>query len=957
MRQFLYRTKVSIVLFIVLFIPFQLQASEPEYVRVGYTVFESYQELEPDGTRSGYGYEYLEHIADYTGWQYEYITCTWNQCLQMLEKGDIDILTYVNKTEERTQFFNFPTRAMGECYGTLSVRTDNTQYHLNEVEKFNNLRIGMNEGNIFNAYFEEYCKKNHVTVASITMYPDKMVAKKALQNGDVDAIVTSSMTGSAGEKPIAQFALNPYYIAVTKKDTTLLEELNKALEFIFINDPEFESRLYKTYFNSRENHALSLTREEVDFLKGKKKLKAVAIPAFSPISYFEKGAYKGIVTDVMEKISADLDIEIEYIPTENYQETLRMIQENKADIICNFYYNYQEANNNHIKMSIPYMKLVYVAITQKNKTEPPNPSVAIMKGDTYIEKALAKHYAKNRIATYESLDECLMAIKSGKQDVAYIESFVGDVKLQELDYRNLQAQLTPGFSHEIAIGVNKAYAPLLPALLNKEIQHLGAQYIMQVTTERTLFQKHRHSFLLWIYDNPLHALLIVMVILGAIILVLIRLNTQRKGYSTHFYKLAYCDDLTHIRNGHWLQEEGQRRILKKQFHYSIISIDINKFNVLNDYYSREIGDKVLQFVASVLIHHQGERGIVARIEADHFLMLLATQDEKIIRQELNMISNETTNFTNEDISIHIKLSYGICFIQEEDLSITKAIDYAEMARRKGKNESRMITFFDANIKDIFLQEREIEDSMEKSLANGEFLVYYQPQYDMITEKVIGAEGLIRWIHPTLGFMNPGEFIPLFEKNGFVIEIDFFVLEETCKMLRKRLDAHEFVVPISVNQSRIHINDIHYQDRLEAIISKYDIPKSLLKLEITETSLIADTNLREVIRELKAHGYIISMDDFGSGYSSLTLLNSVQFDVLKIDKGLLEDMIQSERTRHMLKHLMEMAKDLNTQVICEGVEKTAEAEFIQSVGCRYAQGFLYAKPMASKDFEAILNSQV
>lgn len=957
MQKTIFTFKFWTSFLIACFIPFQIHANNVKMVRVGYPLFEAYQELSPDGSRSGYGYEYIEHISDYTGWHYQYISCTWNQCIQMLKKGEIDILSYVNFDEERTQIFDFPIRAVGECYGTLSIKTDNHKYYLDDVKNFNTLRVGMNEGNIFNKYFEEYCKYHNIQVSSITMYPDKMDAKKALQEGEVDAIVTSSMTGASHEKPIAKFGLGPYYIAVAKGKPELLEELNYAMLSIYFNDPGFQVRLYNTYYNSREQQAISLTRAESDFLKSKKKLRAVTTPNASPISYFENGIFKGIIADIMEKFSEDLDIEIEYIPTKNYDESLRMVQENKADFICNFYHNYGVANNNGIKMSIPYMNFMYVAITKRNQVTPKKPSIAITKGDYYIKKALTAKYSQDQIFSYDTFDECLMAIKSGTHDITYLKSSIGEKKLREIDYRNLQAQLTPEFNQEIAIGVNQNLAPLLPSILNKEIQYIGSKYITQVITEKTLFQKQEYSFLFWIYDNSLQTLLIVLVVLGGIILILIRLNSQRKGYSAHFYKLAYCDDLTHIRNGNWLQEEGQRRILKKQLRYSIISVDISKFNILNDYYSREIGDKVLQFVASVLLRHQNEKEIIARIEADHFLMLLASQDAQYIRRELNLISNETSNFTNDDISIRIKLNYGICPIQEDDYSITKAIDYAEMARRMGKSESRIITFFDANIKDILLQERKIEDHMEKSLTNNEFIVYYQPQYDMGTEKVIGAEGLIRWIHPTLGFMNPGEFIPLFEKNGFVIEIDFFVLEETCKMLRRRLNANQFTVPISVNQSRIHLNDIHYQDRLESIISKYDIPKNLLKLEITETSLITDSNLQDVIRQLKAHGFIVSMDDFGSGYSSLTLLNSVQFDVLKIDKALLGDIAHSERTRNMLKHLMGMAKDLNTQVICEGVETKAEADFIQSIGCQYAQGFLYAKPMALKDFEAILNSQV
>jgi EAL domain-containing protein (putative c-di-GMP-specific phosphodiesterase class I) len=242
---------------------------------------------------------------------------------------------------------------------------------------------------------------------------------------------------------------------------------------------------------------------------------------------------------------------------------------------------------------------------------------------------------------------------------------------------------------------------------------------------------------------------------------------------------------------------------------------------------------------------------------------------------------------------------------------------------------------------------------ESALENHEFEVYYQPKYNMEENSIIGAEALIRWNDPVHGIRMPSDFIPIFEKNGFIIQIDFFVLEEVCKFLRSRIDAGEKVVPISVNQSRVHLSEKHYVQRLGEIIRKYSIPDGLIELELTETAISEIDDVENILNQANALNYRISIDDFGTGYSSLTMLNRVPLDAIKIDRNFLIESNNSKKTREIIRLVVEMAHALGIQVVCEGVEKQDQADFLMSIGCRFGQGFLFSKPIPINDFMRIL----
>lgn len=255
------------------------------------------------------------------------------------------------------------------------------------------------------------------------------------------------------------------------------------------------------------------------------------------------------------------------------------------------------------------------------------------------------------------------------------------------------------------------------------------------------------------------------------------------------------------------------------------------------------------------------------------------------------------------------------------------------------------------MRDMAIRNKEMENTMEDALIDGEFVVYVQPKYGISSGEIEGAESLVRWLHPTKGLIPPMEFIPLFEKNGFIVKLDAFVLEEVVKLQRRNMDLDRKIVPISVNQSAVLLNQADYISKVDRLVRKYNVPHGLIELELTETIFHDNLkHLNNLVEDLRRFGFGISIDDFGSGYSSLNMLKEIKADSIKLDRGFLNACENSKRGKTVLLNIIRLAKELHMLVVTEGVETEKQAEMLKELNCDLAQGFLYAKPMPMAEFE-------
>ena len=394
--------------------------------------------------------------------------------------------------------------------------------------------------------------------------------------------------------------------------------------------------------------------------------------------------------------------------------------------------------------------------------------------------------------------------------------------------------------------------------------------------------------------------------------------------------------------------------------YVMFYFNVKNFKFINETYGHEIGDSTLKAIADVLNKYLGEGEAFSRVIGDTFIMLIHYYDRESFMTTFSSIKNEIHDscmLIQDRFSIDFLT--GILIIDDtmHSYSINRLTDRAMMAG-KSINPSLGITyaFYDDEYHKMVLNEAQIENSMHGALENHEFCAYVQPKYDICTNELIGGELLVRWMSPSRGFLEPAAFIPSFEKNGFIYQIDCFMLEEACKSLRKYLDADIKVLPFSVNLSRVTLANSEFLSRVHEIVEKYYIPHHYIEFEITESIFSEDySRMIEVLNKLKDLDFIINMDDFGTGYSSLTLLNDLPIDVLKLDHDFLSRSVANdENSICILKSIIDMAHALDIKVVSEGIETAEQLDMLKDINCEIGQGFLFAKPMHIDDYDKLIH---
>ena len=416
--------------------------------------------------------------------------------------------------------------------------------------------------------------------------------------------------------------------------------------------------------------------------------------------------------------------------------------------------------------------------------------------------------------------------------------------------------------------------------------------------------------------------------------------------------LATYDELTGIYNKQAFYAKTKEMLLDNpDKNFDLLRINIERFKVLNDLFGESTGDKLLRYRGKFLKEINLPLCVSGRLYADNFVVCYEA-GKGDSRRMINTLQMVADSFAINNRTI---LSFGLYRIDDKTLPVSVMCDRANMALWKAKgNFKNPYCEYDEKMRQQVLKEQKIINAMEMAIQNKEFTLYLQPKYDIEKGTIIGAEALVRWISLENGFISPGDFIPVFENNGFVYEVDKFIWEESCRYLRKWLDEGREVHPISVNVSRIDLYDPKLVQHLVDLREKYQLPSQYLELEITESAYTEDPEqIITITRQLREAGFVILMDDFGTGYSSLNMLKDIQIDVLKLDMGFLKSSDYSAKGGNILTAILKMAESLKMQTIAEGVETKEQVEFLKSIGCKYVQGFYYSKPLPVGEFEKLI----
>lgn len=459
-------------------------------------------------------------------------------------------------------------------------------------------------------------------------------------------------------------------------------------------------------------------------------------------------------------------------------------------------------------------------------------------------------------------------------------------------------------------------------------------------------------------------LLITSTVLSLVVIILVIALVTVSSSAHKIRQLIKYDRLTGLPSSDEF-DERVKAILRQNpdKRFAFVFCDINRFKFINETYGYDEGDDLLRTMAKMLTDfldpHKPE--LVSRASADNFILLINYINKEDLHRRLNASPLiKESSFHTRDAGYHFSISSGVYLYEPGDdpEAIDAYIVHAHYAKDQAKRilKNNLVTY-DTRLRDHIAHEKEVENKMYSALDNEHFVPYYQAKIDVFTGKTVGAEALARWIDPEKGLVSPAEFIPYFEKSGFIVTLDVYMFEKVCEQVARWMEEGYEIVRVSCNFSRTHINNPELPAQLLEIANKHNVPPELLEIEITESvAMELDKGVMRFVKTLRKHGFKLAIDDFGTGFSSLAVLNQIEMDILKLDRSFFTESVSEDTGLTIIRSLVDLARDLDVDVVCEGIETEDQIETMKSVDCHVAQGFYYSRPAPAKEFEAFLSKK-
>ena len=494
----------------------------------------------------------------------------------------------------------------------------------------------------------------------------------------------------------------------------------------------------------------------------------------------------------------------------------------------------------------------------------------------------------------------------------------------------------------VGIGVNEDNDKYFYCYKPLEIESADMNWYIFSIEPKSVLDERMHPIMRDI--QFLTVILICILVMANIIF--LYYNVRRRQ---ELFRLAYKDSITGGDNFSNFKEKAKKYENTEGY---VIALDISEFKLVNNVCGNARGDEVLKAIWDVIMANCNDNEQAARVNADRFVIFWIERSKKTVTYRIEKLINEIEGISEQLSVPRLYPVIGIRAVEKLDDADKR---YGEALRAKAlvKNRrDRHYAFYDEIDYDTIVENKNMENGFEKALADKKFEVWYQPKFNSHTGKIVGSEALIRWRADDGSLISPGRFIPLFEKNGNIIRLDEYVFREVCRQQKEWQKEGIQILPVSVNISRFSLYYSNVVEKYERIINYYDVDHKYVQIEITESAIIENTVIVELIQKFHDAGFDILLDDFGSGYSSLASLNQMPFDTIKLDKSLV-DYVGNENGEKLLKFIVQLVQSLGMKITAEGVEYKEQLDFLENLNCDDIQGFYFSKPLMLADFSAKL----
>ena len=494
----------------------------------------------------------------------------------------------------------------------------------------------------------------------------------------------------------------------------------------------------------------------------------------------------------------------------------------------------------------------------------------------------------------------------------------------------------------VGIGVNEDNDKYFYCYKPLEIESADMNWYIFSIEPKSVLDERMHPIMRDI--QFLTVILICILVMANIVFLFYNLRRRQE-----LFRLAYKDSITGGDNFSNFKEKAKKYENTEGY---VIALDISEFKLVNNVCGNARGDEVLKAIWDVIMANCNDNEQAARVNADRFVIFWIERSKKTVTYRIEKLINEIEGISEQLSVPRLYPVIGIRAVEKLDDADKR---YGEALRAKSliKNRrDRHYAFYDEIDYDTIVENKKLENGFEKALADKKFEVWYQPKFNSHTGKIVGSEALIRWRADDGSLISPGRFIPLFEKNGNIIRLDEYVFREVCRQQKEWQKEGIQILPVSVNISRFSLYYSNVVEKYERIINYYDVDHKYVQIEITESAIIENTVIVELIQKFHDAGFDILLDDFGSGYSSLASLNQMPFDTIKLDKSLV-DYVGNENGEKLLKFIVQLVQSLGMKITAEGVEYKEQLDFLENLNCDDIQGFYFSKPLMLADFSAKL----
>lgn len=924
-------------------------------VKVAFFPMAGYHEKREDGTLAGMEAEYLESLCKYADWEITFVECgSWDEALKMLSEKKVDLVGTAQYSAARAETFQYADLSSGYTFGVIAANGDSDLAY-EDFAAMRDATFGMVKTYVRREEFLLYLHDNGVPSPKIREYNSTKELQDALEAGEVDAMVHTFMELKEGQRLIGRFAPRPFYYISYQGNDEVMRELNYAIADVKMNEPGLETKLMNEYYQSRLDKSVVFTTAEKAFIAQSGPIVVGYFDSYYPFIYEEDGECKGLSREMLENAVGVTGLALQWKKIDSPAQASQSLIDGSIDVMAYCIHKEGETRENQLAKLKEYTQIPLVLVMEKDKEI------------NEIQKLAAVGYLMDEagrvvevdngaeLLLYETQKDCLDAVKAKKADAALCDGYLAEYQLSTvMRYYNMEIRRVLNLEHGVSMTV-RAEDVQLTGILNKIMMSIDARAVSDYMLERNIHTETSVSQ--FIEDNSPAIIAILLMLLTGVVTVAVYIVRDTRKIQKLMYKDVEIDiwNLNHLlySGGKTLESDGGK------YDHAIAYLNIAQFQRYKVVYGWSNGQKLLVSIADILSKCvQGEGEICAKADGDHFVLLLSSKYGDIV-ERMGNIGSLIEEYIFQHTGSRIDLQAGLRVLPPDSTDLREAVVCADQAVEFIQpNSGEKIKIFDKTLENAIKERHERQALLDSVSIDGNFATYYQAKVDVRTEQIVGAEALVRFLDPTAGgaVRSPGFFVPYYEQTGKVMEVDFFVFKCVCQMLRRRLEHGEAVVTISCNFSRIHFTQPGFVDRLMKVIGDIGVPKELIEVEVTETIVMEELQQKvaeQTMQDLHARGIHLSIDDFGSGYSSLGVIEKIPASVIKLDRSFLLNQEDRSRQVKIMRRIVDLATDLDTQIVCEGVETDADVELMREIGANVAQGYRYARPVPENEFESRL----